>query len=397
MAISSASPCHSPLWVLLLALPILIRLLKAKPLASRETVVLPSEERVVLLGASSGVGRTLAHAYSERKAKICLVARRNAELEKVKKECIDIGANEEDVIIVSADITNTDDLIKVRETVIKAWGGIDTLHILAGLPSTSLLLELAGVNLDKGDESALSGAPLTFSTSTSTSTSTSNSDSGSIHGGDYGRLNGPSKEGLDKVAFETRALSEVNYIGTVLALTCFLPLLASTSKSPALHHLSSVAATVPAPHRVIYASSKAAGLMAVESCRVECEGCGVRFFSFCPGTIDNEFRLKTATSQSGGRDETKLPIKHQWEKLLLSPEKVVEIILHNLSLSPKPQPLIPYPPFSWIKSLNIPPKHLVHAPWQYRLAMMVRDTPLGWGFVEPGARRKYGLIGKPSM
>lgn len=68
---------------------------------------------------------------------------------------------------------------------------------------------------------------------------------------------------------------------------------------------------------------------------MECEGCGVRFFckpyiqsmglslcrsALCPGTIDNEFRLKTATSQTGGRDETKLPIKHAWEGLLLQPE-----------------------------------------------------------------------------
>jgi hypothetical protein len=57
-----------------------------------------------------------------------------------------------------------------------------------------------------------------------------------------------------------------------------LPLLASTSKSPVLHHLSSVAATIPAPCRAIYSATKAAAFMAVESCRVECEGSGVRFF-----------------------------------------------------------------------------------------------------------------------
>lgn len=57
-----------------------------------------------------------------------------------------------------------------------------------------------------------------------------------------------------------------------------LPMLASTSKSPVLHHLSSVAATIPAPCRAIYSATKAAAFMAVESCRVECEGSGVRFF-----------------------------------------------------------------------------------------------------------------------
>lgn len=98
---------------------------------------------------------------------------------------------------------------------------------------------------------------------------------------------------------------------------------------------------------MIYAATKSAGLMAVESCRVECEGCGVRFFcksyiqsmglslcrpALCPGTIDNEFRLKTAVSQTGGRDETKLPIKHAWEGLLLQQE-AGEFISHSIAHS----------------------------------------------------------------
>ncbi|OCF32452.1 hypothetical protein I316_05878 [Kwoniella heveanensis BCC8398] len=375
-----------PIWV-----SIYLLLLRSKPPPSREEVITPNEERVVLLGSSSGVGRDLAHAYAKRGAKICLVARRADVLDKVKQECLEQGAKSEDILVVAADITQTDDLLRVREAVEKAWSGFDTLHILAGLPSTSLLLDLAGVSLNKpeqnsgsgsgsGSGSSLpSGAPLRFSNKSPTED----------------EQLGPSRDGLQRVADEARALSEVNYVGTVLALACFLPLLASTSRSPAVHHLSSVAATVPAPHRVIYAATKAAGLAAVESCRVECEGCGVRFFSFCPGTIDNEFRLKTASAQTGGRDETKMDIKHAWEGLLLQPETVCQTILHHLSLFPQPVPLIPYPPFSWIPSLRLPPKHLVHAPWQYRLAMIVRDTPLGWMYIEPGARKKYGLIGRP--
>ncbi|WVQ81303.1 hypothetical protein IAT38_003426 [Cryptococcus sp. DSM 104549] len=370
---------RAALWTLF-ALPILLRLLKSKPLPSRETVILPSAERVVLLGASSGVGKDLALAYAKRGAKILLFARREEELQKVKAECVKEGAREEDVLLVAGDITKGEDLIKAREAVEEAWAGVDTVHILAGLPSTSLLMDIAGVALNRADpgQSPPSGAPLVFSSNQGADTT----------------IHLPSREGLDRVAAEARAVSEVNYLGTVLALACFLPLLASTSKSPALHHLSSVAATVPAPHRTIYAATKAAGLHALESCRVECEGCGVRFFSFCPGTINNDFRLKTATSQTGGRDETKMPIKHTWEGLLLQPDFVTNTILHHLSLSPAPQPLIPYPPFTFIRALDAPPKHLVHLPFMYRLTMMVRDTPLGWGYVEPAARRKYGLIGR---
>ncbi|OXG18344.1 hypothetical protein C361_04467 [Cryptococcus neoformans Tu259-1] len=369
-----------PLWLLPLTIPILY-LLKSRPLPSRETVIPPDEERVLLLGASSGIGKDLALAYARRGAKVFLLARRADVLEEVRKECEEAAAQagkKAEVLVFRGDMTKVADLVSAREMIVKAWSGVDTVHILAGLPSTSLLMDLAGVSLDRSSPSTASpsGAPLAFS----------------LKGESTG--SGPSFEGLERVEKEARAVAEVNYLGTVLALSCFLPLLASSSRSPALHHLSSVAATVPAPHRVIYAATKSAGLMAVESCRVECEGCGVRFFSLCPGTIDNEFRLKTATSQTGGRDETKLPIKHAWEGLLLQPEAVTKTILHHLSLSPKPQPLIPYPPFNFFSALDAPPKHLVHMPLMYRFAMFVRDTPLGWGYIEPAARRKYGLIGR---
>lgn len=57
------------LW-LLLAIPVLLRLLKSKALPSRESIIKPAEERVLLLGASSGVGRDLAHEYAKRRARM---------------------------------------------------------------------------------------------------------------------------------------------------------------------------------------------------------------------------------------------------------------------------------------------------------------------------------------
>lgn len=94
-----------------------------------------------------------------------------------------------------------------------------------------------------------------------------------------------------------------------------------------------MAATIAAPTRALYSATKAAAFMAVESCRVECEGSGVRFFcksphllytrlikALIPGTIANGFRLKHAVNNGGGVDETQLDIRHNWEKLLLKPE-----------------------------------------------------------------------------
>lgn len=53
-----------------LALPLLLRLLRTRRGPSREQVLPPSSERVVLLGASSGIGKDLAVAYAKRGAKM---------------------------------------------------------------------------------------------------------------------------------------------------------------------------------------------------------------------------------------------------------------------------------------------------------------------------------------
>lgn len=89
-----------------------------------------------------------------------------------------------------------------------AWGGLDTLHILAGVPSTQTLLDIAGVSLQSGS----------FSSDTTSS-------------------------GLEQVAAEARACSDVNYLGTILAVAAFvrrglpcsyfpIPLFALTFHSP---------------------------------------------------------------------------------------------------------------------------------------------------------------------
>jgi len=52
------------------ALVLILALLKSPPLPSRETIIKPNGERVILLGASSGVGRDLALVYARRGAKL---------------------------------------------------------------------------------------------------------------------------------------------------------------------------------------------------------------------------------------------------------------------------------------------------------------------------------------
>lgn len=86
----------------------------------RPAAVPPGAERVLILGASSGIGRTLAHRYAERGAKVCAVSRRGAELEAVRSECEALAApvsspGSETTVTICADITHAEDLINVRD------------------------------------------------------------------------------------------------------------------------------------------------------------------------------------------------------------------------------------------------------------------------------------------
>lgn len=87
-----------------------------------------------------------------------------------------------------------------------AWDGFDTLHILAGVPSTRTLLKLAGVELvpDPSDKSA---KPRLIP----------KSEIGDLPAADI-----PTVEGLEKLAIEARAASDINFVGTVLALATFV-------------------------------------------------------------------------------------------------------------------------------------------------------------------------------
>lgn len=95
----------------------------AKRRDRRPEILPPRAERVLILGASSGIGRTLAHRYAERGARVCAVARRAAELEVLRSDCealaASVSSSESDhlVLTICADITHAEDLITIRETI----------------------------------------------------------------------------------------------------------------------------------------------------------------------------------------------------------------------------------------------------------------------------------------
>jgi NADP-dependent 3-hydroxy acid dehydrogenase YdfG len=70
---------------------------------------MPSSESdrlvVVIIGASSGIGRATAHAFAQRGAAVVLAARRAEMLREVERECAELGGA---ALAVPTDVTQED-------------------------------------------------------------------------------------------------------------------------------------------------------------------------------------------------------------------------------------------------------------------------------------------------
>ncbi|KZT73080.1 NAD(P)-binding protein [Daedalea quercina L-15889] len=224
-------------------------------------------ERVVILGASSGIGRALAHQYARRGARVCVTARREDELKRVVSECEELEVNTgavsqgASVCSVVADFTNVDEMVHLRDVLQHEWNGVDTLIVCAGVSALRPLMEVAGLERE-------------------------------------GRSFTPpqaSAEGIKHtVDIANRAIA-VNYFGPLVSAVTLLPLLQNSSASPSILLISSLAALVPAPTRSLYCSTKAASLLLYQSLSIEHPA--VTFTFAIPATVHGDFR---ASAVDGG-------------------------------------------------------------------------------------------------
>ncbi|KAG9310401.1 hypothetical protein JVU11DRAFT_9539 [Chiua virens] len=248
---------------------------------SRRTSKLSRErERVLILGATSGVGRTLAHKYASRGAFLCVVGRRQPNLDKVVQECKDISerAGFRDRVLGSrGDCGDVQDMIRLRETVQKAWHGLDTLILTAGVSALQPLMSVAGVDMFAPDVFGSQASP----------------------------------EGIRHAVDAARAAVNGNFVGPYVAAVTFIPLLSYTSSSPSVLLLSSVAAVIPAPTRSLYAATKSASLLLYQALSIEHPS--IRFTLFLPGTIEGSFRASAVDNppcSSGSTIHESDPNKH---------------------------------------------------------------------------------------
>ncbi|MDX1672620.1 MAG: SDR family oxidoreductase [Balneolaceae bacterium] len=97
------------------------------------------EKKVVwITGASSGIGEALAYALYRRGAHLILSSRRSDELEQVKNNCGEGGA---DIKVLPLDLAETETLEGKASEVLQHFGRVDYLFNNGGISQRSLAME----------------------------------------------------------------------------------------------------------------------------------------------------------------------------------------------------------------------------------------------------------------
>ncbi|XP_065832979.1 hydroxysteroid 11-beta-dehydrogenase 1-like protein [Oscarella lobularis] len=107
-------------------------------------------KRVVVCGASSGIGEELAYTYSRYGAKLLITARRENLLKNVAQRCSELGA--ESVDYVALDLKNEAGTTKLIDKAVSVMGGIDVIVLNHALMLFKSLNFSSDVDLEKARE-----------------------------------------------------------------------------------------------------------------------------------------------------------------------------------------------------------------------------------------------------
>jgi short-subunit dehydrogenase len=188
--------------------------------------------RIILTGASEGIGRALALALALQGARVALAARDAARLEELVRECRGRGA---EALAVPTDIANEVDCGWLVETTLQNFGGIDIVIHNAGITMWSRFDELQDLSI-----------------------------------------------------FER--ILEVNYLAPVRLTSLTLPHLKQSKGL--IVAVASIAGLTGVPERSAYAASKHALIGFFDSLRIELRGTGVDISVIAPDFVVTEIHKR---------------------------------------------------------------------------------------------------------
>jgi len=185
--------------------------------------------RVIVTGASSGIGRATALEFARRGARLALAARRETALHEVATEIRQRGG---EAVVIPTDVTMAAQVERMTKETIRALGGIDVLVNNAGV----------GLNATIADAS----------------------------GGDV------------------EALFRLNVLAAADAIRAVLPIMRA-QQSGMIINISSVAGRIVVPRIGYYSASKFALTAIGDALRMEEGHHGIRVMNVFPGTTRSSF------------------------------------------------------------------------------------------------------------
>lgn len=209
-----------------------------------------SEKVVIITGASSGIGESLAREYAEKEFKLVLAARSKEKLDVLSEE---LKGKAADVLTLKTDVSKEADCKKLVDATVEKFGKIDILINNAGISMRGLFKDMD----------------------------------------------------LDVL----KRVMDVNFYGTVYCTKYALPYLLETKGSVVA--VSSVAGYKGLPGRTGYSASKFAIHGFMDVLRIENLKTGLHVLLACPGFTSSNIR-KTALNEKGEvqgespRDEDKM-------------------------------------------------------------------------------------------
>ena len=205
------------------------------------------KKRILLTGASSGIGAVLASMLAKEGASLVLLARRLERLQNIADQITQQFGNDQKIVLVDGDVTDPHVRQRAVQSAIEQLGGLD------------ILINNAGV-------------------------------------GAMARIEDSTQETL-------RRIFEVNFFSLFELTQLALPHL-KQGNEPMVVNLSSIVGLRGVPHYGVYGSAKFAVTGLSESMRAEFSKHGIDVLLVCPGTTETEFFDVLCQSSS----KPKLPI-----------------------------------------------------------------------------------------
>lgn len=189
-----------------------------------------ANSRILLTGASRGVGRELARELAKRHAHLLIVARSGETLRPLTAELVALGASS--AVAHAGDVTDAEFRGKIVDQIRNSWGALDVLVNNAGVSAHG--------HFDDHDSAVL------------------------------------------------RQIMEVNFYAPAELTRLVLPLLAAGDDS-LIVNIGSILGHRGMPYNSEYSASKFALRGWSEALRTELHGRGIDVLLVSPGTIDTEF------------------------------------------------------------------------------------------------------------